>query len=223
MSDKRYNEEEVAAIFKSAAAPHDAQRNRVSASTGMTLAELQEIGREVGLSPEDVARAAAALEVQPKVMTRRVLGAPVTVGRTVDLPRPLSDAEWEQLVVDLRTTFRARGRLEMQGSFRQWSNGNLQALLEPTPAGQRLRLQTTRGGAREQLVAGAATVGIGVGLTLFDRVTGAGISPLLGTMALVGTTLIGIALARLPNWARTRRRQFDEVAARLLASLNQQS
>ena len=40
------------------------------------------------------------------------------------------------------TWLHARGHLSEEGPFRQWTNGNLQALLEPTESGQQLRLKT---------------------------------------------------------------------------------
>jgi hypothetical protein len=69
----------------------------------------------------------------------RAAGLPIGVGRTVELDRPRSDSDWERLVADLRETFEARGMVRYDGPFRQWTNGNLQALIEPTPSGHRLR------------------------------------------------------------------------------------
>src|SRR5688572_10704353 len=141
MSERRYTEEEIAEIFRSATENPDAAARR--SATGLTLPELQDIGREVGLSPEAVAQSAARLDRSvpgdrrlPASVTRRQLGLPLGVGRTVDLPRKLTDAEWEQLVVDLRTTFDAQGKLAGQGSLREWLNGNLRAMIEPTPTGE---------------------------------------------------------------------------------------
>ncbi len=140
MPQRRYSEEEVATIFANAARPAESAPRRIGPSSGMTLSELQDIGREVGLSEADVTRAAAALDARPSVGTRRYFGVPIAVARTVELPRGLSDSEWEQLVVDLRTTFRARGHLSTHGSLREWWNGNLRAMVEPTETAYQLRL-----------------------------------------------------------------------------------
>ena len=142
MTERRFNEAEVAAIFERATEAHHAGQRQLPSGEGMTLAQLQEIGREVGISPEQVAEAANAIDRVGSPTARKFLGLPIGVGRTIELDRRLTDDEWERLVVDLRETFDARGVLRHEGSLRQWTNGNLQALLEPTATGHRVRLRT---------------------------------------------------------------------------------
>ena len=221
MSERRYNDEEVAAILQRAAEAQQSVHPALPSSEGMTLANLQEIAREVGIAPEAVAQAARSIALQGRPTTRRVLGLPMGVGLTVDLDRPLSDAEWERLVVDLRQTFDARGSLRQEGNFRQWTNGNLQALLEPIETGHRVRLRTFKGSARSMMLAGSGMVTIGWASIALDAVRGtleAGEVSGLGLVMAVGAGLIGAAAARLPGWARLRRRQMEEVVQRLTAS-----
>src|SRR5216117_1440847 len=159
MTERRYNDKEIAAIFRAAAEaqqnpPHDVPRDE-----GFTLTDLQAIGREVGIPSEAVARAAQALDVRLGATSRTVLGLPIGVARTVDLNRRLTDEEWERLVVQLREVFNARGRTRADGSLRQWTNGNLQVLLEPTETGHRLRFRTVHGAARASIAAGFAVLG----------------------------------------------------------------
>src|SRR5205814_7625184 len=139
MADRRYSEDEVSVIFERAAEAQQAVRRSLPPGEGMTLADLQAIGREVGIPAELVDQAARSLEGQGRDATRLFLGLPLGVGRTVDLGRRLTDDEWERLVVDLRETFDARGSIRTDGTLKQWTNGNLQALLEPTAGGHRLR------------------------------------------------------------------------------------
>ena len=121
MSERRYNEEEVAAIFERAAEAQAQQTspNQLRSGAGMTLTDLQEIGREVGISREQLAEAAKAIELGGRQTSREFLGLPVGVGLTLDLGRKLSDDEWERFVADLRETFDARGTLRSEGSLRQ--------------------------------------------------------------------------------------------------------
>ncbi|MGQ0816106.1 MAG: hypothetical protein ACT4O1_16875, partial [Gemmatimonadota bacterium] len=89
MTERRYSEDEIAAIFENATQASDAPRYR-NTSTGLTLAELQEIGREVGVPAESVAHAAARLDEAattwrlPATITQRYFGLPLGVGRTVE-------------------------------------------------------------------------------------------------------------------------------------------
>src|ERR1044071_6273415 len=154
MSERRYTDAETAAIFKLAAelqqaAVHEPMAGHASHThgDGMTLAHLQDVAFEVGIPSELAARAAEGFNRRGRATVRRFLGFPIGVGRTVSLDKKLTDEQWEQLVVDLRETFDARGRLRDEGNFRQWTNGNLQALLEPTASGHQLRLKTLKGDA----------------------------------------------------------------------------
>src|SRR5216117_1623099 len=161
MADRRYNDKEIAAIFRAAAEqePQSPQRE-VARDEGLTLAELQAIGGEVGISADAVAQAARAVDVRGGTGSRTFLGLPIGVSRTVNLNRRLSDAEWERLVVQLREVFNARGTTRSDGSLRQWTNGNLQVLLEPTDTGHRLRFGTVHGAARASIGAGIFVLGI---------------------------------------------------------------
>lgn len=217
MSDRRYSEAEVAEIFRQAAEAQQTARRQLPSGEGMTLTDLQEIGREVGIPPELVSQAAQGLDRAGAPARRRFLGLPLGVGRTVELGRRLTDDEWDQLVVDLRETFHARGKVRQDGSLRQWTNGNLQALLEPTPQGDRLRLRTMHGNARGLMLIGLGIFGIALGpavVALFETGLGEAVRQLV-PMAAAGAALFAAGALRLPRWAQNRTRQMEGVAARL--------
>jgi hypothetical protein len=217
MNERRYSEDEVSAIFERAAEAQQAVRRSLPPGEGLTLTDLRAIGREVGIPAELIDLAARSVDQQGREASRTFLGLPVGVGRTVDLGRRLTDDEWERLVVDLRETFDARGTIRSDGSLRQWTNGNLQALLEPTPTGHRLRLRTILGGARESMTAGLGMLGVSATVVIGSAVTGhvAGALAATGSLMGIGAALFAVGAARLPGWARTRRRQMEGVAARL--------
>jgi len=218
MSERRYNEAEVAAIFKRATeAQPFGEQNLLPSGEGMTLSQLQDIGREVGISAEQVAQAATAIDRAGRTTSRRLLGLPIGVGRTIDLGRKLSDEEWERVVVDLRETFDARGNLRAEGSLRQWTNGNLQALLEPTATGHRIRLRTLKGDALRLMTVGVAMLGIASAEFVIAMVRGGdqGMVSSLGILATLGVGILGLGAARVPGWARIRRRQMEDIAARI--------
>jgi hypothetical protein len=219
MADRRYNETEMAAIFRAAAeGPQPAERD-VPREEGMSLAELQAIGQEVGIAPEAVAQAALALDVQRTARPNTLLGFPIGVSRTVQLNRRLSDVEWDRLVVQLREVFHARGSTRSDGSLRQWTNGNLQVLLEPTQTGHRLRFRTTHGAARSSIGAGFVALGAAGVTAIVSAINGhlASAAGGIGAMVAVGVALVASGALRLPRWARTRGRQMEELAVRVAA------
>jgi len=226
MSDeRRYGEEEVAAIFEAASGPVTSRKESPAGSDseqGLTLSELQAIGREVGIAPERIAEAAAVLERTPPVLPRRTeLGMPLSAAHVVEIPRPLTDREWSLVVSDLRATFNARGRESTHGETREWVNGNLHAVVEPTRTGYRLRLATIKGDALALNRMGA-----------FGIIAGAlvGVTSLVGgdpASAVSGAVMFGSIAAgaftfnalRLPRWARLREQQMKEIAERTRALL----
>lgn len=219
-NERRYSEKEIAAIFERAAgAQEDAGRHALRGE-GLTLAELQQIGSDVGISPEFIARAAASVgggSSEPAPTT--FLGIPISVSRTQDLPAPLSDEDWERVVVDLRETFRARGDLRSDGSLREWWNGNLHALVEPTDSGHRLRLGTLKGSASTMVGMSILFFIMGLVFLTVAAVTGKiAADPestlFLSLFAVGGLTSLGIVRYRLRQWVEERGRQMEAVSAR---------
>jgi hypothetical protein len=221
MTDRRFNEEEVAAIFKQATEAQQPPQRQLPSGEGLTLAELQEIGRQVGIAPELVVQAAASLSRVGSPTSRRLLGLPIGVGRTIELDRKLSEDEWERLVVDLRETFDARGTARQEGSFRQWTNGNLQVLLEPTANGDRIRFLTVNGAARAWMMGARVTLGVATVAAIAAMVGAANnhYLPLAVGMAAIAAGQFTIGAIRLPGWARLRRKQMEEISGRLTLGL----
>jgi len=223
MTERRYSEDEVAAIFRAATEGAESQGVPGEHADGITLRDLQAIAREVGISPMAAERAARALEhPSAPAVSRTLLGLPLAVERTVALPRALTDLEWERLVTELRQVFGARGTLRAHGSLREWSNGNLHALHEPTSTGggYQLRLATMKGNARASVAAGALTLGLSAmsGIIVAAQGTLAQAGPGLVVLAIGGAALIANGALRLPSWARRRRQQMDAIAERLTAA-----
>lgn len=222
-NQRKYSEDEVGEIFALATSADRAALPVLSEQEGLTLGELQEVGREVGLTPERVAAAVASLNARSEKLPRRTwLGTPESVGRTVELPRAATDHEWQVLVAELRETFKAKGQVAAHGDLREWTNGNLHAFLEPTETGHRLRLGTHKDAAKALSAIGA--VGFVVGLLLLvtsglDEATFRGILSALipAVMALVGGGVVAGNSLRLRQWADKREEQMAYIAGRARA------
>lgn len=216
MAERRYSEDEVAAIFRYATEEQKVQEHSLPAAEGLSLAEIQQIGREVGIGRQQIARAAAVLDQREGTSVRKFLGLPIRLGRIVELGRVVSDAEWERLVVDLDEIFDAQGEVRCKDGFRSWRNGNLRVTVEPGASGARLRLGTYHEIAHRML-----RVGLGLGSV---AAIGALISAVGGfawpgtTLAVSGALVFGVGAVRLPWWRRRRLAQMDEAAKRLLGA-----
>ncbi len=219
MTERRFSDDEVTEVFRRAAEASQAAASALPSTEGLTLAQLQDIGKEVGLAPEVIADAARSIERREPRFQRTVLGLTIGVGRTVSLDRKVTDEEWERLVVVLRETFDARGRFRVDGSLREWTNGNLQILIEPTEHGDRLRMRTVNAAARGMLRVSAlfATIAAAIGLARLVLPPDA-VAPLAGAlfpMAVGSVVSFGLGMRRVYGWAATRLKQMDEIAARV--------
>ncbi len=211
MGERQYDQDEVAAIFKRAASQEHAGLPAPGEGQGLPLAALQEIGREVGFSPDAIASAALSLDQGPRAKPATLLGFRVGALDEAGFDRPISAVDWERLVADARSTFNAAGVVRFDGPSRQWSNGNLTILAEPTPTGHRLRLQTINGAAQRAVAAGLGAFLAAAGAMLVaPNAPSAGV----GFLALGGVAALGIGGWRLRGWADLRQAQFAALIAR---------
>jgi hypothetical protein len=215
MTERRYTEEESSTIFHIAAQGPSTSSHHLSRADGLTLADLQAIGREVGIAPDAVAYAAQTLEVRQGGVSRTLLGLPIGVERRVTLRRRLTDEEWERLVVQLRDVFKARGSIKTDGSLRQWTNGNLYVLLEPTPIGDRLRLGSLNGGATASLRFGLVSLGAAAFFAIANLSGHLADAGTIAGLVAGGLLLLANGGLRLRGWARLRGRQMEDLAAQL--------
>lgn len=226
MTAKRFNEEQAAAIFARAAEVEASGRQPSSdpGASGMTLAELQDIGKEAGLSPEAVAQAAASLRTAATRLPAPVFfGVPIGVARTVALDRPLSDEEWGSLVAQLRSTFNASGKAHSDGGYREWRNGNLRVSAGPAAGGYQVDMRTSRGSARSLMTAGGIMTGMSAALMAVGALSGSMVPGLVADLTpvlTIGVALFGAGVLQIPAWARRRREQFDRIAERLSGAIH---
>jgi hypothetical protein len=215
MTERRYGEDEVREIFSLATTGGTRDQPLPAESGGLTLDDLQRIGREAGIEPARVAQAAERLDARGMVApVRRSFGLPVGVSRVVALPRAPTDREWEQLISHFRTTFGAHGRATTSGGLREWLSGDLHVSVEPTEHGEQLRLSHLKTDALALNGLGVLLGGMSVLMSAVIAATGKPekalvVIGLFGGMALAA---FGVNLVRLPRWAREREQQMEAIA-----------
>ena len=217
--ERRYDDREIAEILERATASEP--RGLVApatVATGLTMAQLQEIGSEVGIAPERIVDAARAVDSRNVVRPQRTfLGAPRSVARVVAIPRALTDDEWMRLVVDLRETFGAVGKLSQHGPLRSWTNGNLEVHVEPEGDHFRVRMQSLKGDVLPLAGVSGAMLFMGTIFMIASAIESSGpegfaIGALFGV---VGLGQLAYSRATLPRWANERAEQMEALAGRI--------
>jgi len=225
--ERRFNESEVAAIIETATNWKEPGRQPVASGEGLTLGQLQDIGRDIGITPDVMAGAADAVKDVGTTEIRRFLGLPLRIERNVKLRRRFSEEEWEQVVADLQEIFDAAGVLSEDGSLRQWSNGRLEVVLEVNAITQRLRLRTFKGHALVVTGAGSGICGGALGALGSTLLNGSTpdmrLVTILAIVAVAGAAIVAAMAFRLTSWARRWDRQMSKVAARVVALDRSQS
>ena len=143
---RHFSEEEARRIFARAA---ERQHRRPALGEGLTLEDLQAIGREAGIDPAHVAAAAAedATPYQPPMWA----GVPLRTQRVRRLVGPVDDAAWGRVLDVLRERHQTPGAVEHIGDRRSWTayEGSLQ--------GERVRIETTSEGTELTVESGVAS------------------------------------------------------------------
>jgi hypothetical protein len=163
MEDRIYSEREVAAIIERAVERQEEAQRLAPPETGLTLAELERLGREVGIAPEHLRAAAAELGAGGGRRSSRT-ATHVYVERW--LPGRLNLEAWEDAVAELRDRFGSSmgawygqssgGVVQQIGRSQEWSHTSalgIETRVTVSERGEqvRLRLAQKLGHARSEV------------------------------------------------------------------------
>ncbi len=213
---RQYSEKEVAAILKKAA--HASSQDKRQAEEGLTLDELEAIGREHDIDPTAIRRAAASLDrVREASRAGTYLGVNTDVRHIARIPGPVSGDTFASIAEDCRRIFGARGHVRSDETSWEWHNGNLRVVLEPDPdsAGHRLYMSSRLGAARSMAPAGLFAAVMAAFVFLAGTFTGEpDIVPISVLMAVVGAALYSVAHVSTRSWSAERQAQMTELGQR---------
>ncbi len=117
---KLFNENEIGAILKRAAElSHD---DSDTASMGLSVEELQQLGTEAGLNPEFILQAAAELQTTRRTPGKKnFIGGPFSYDREIVLDGEISSADWEEMITPIRNTFKDPGLVSTRENTYEWT------------------------------------------------------------------------------------------------------
>lgn len=223
-TEKKYNEKEIAAIFKQAAEDFEVAQQNVSSGEGLTLSEIEEIAKEVGITPEFISRAAAKVDARHSPSgEKKLVGLPIEVKRVVTVPGGFGDSDWDRLVVDLHDTFGVIGSTKEDGRVRTWTSENMHVRLEPAGSDYRLRIEKTNSIAAISMVMGGIFVFMSLMFMAILMTKGRFMTQMDDTLigfilAAIGLGAGGFSARRLPGWHKTESERMDDIIARTLGS-----
>ena len=225
---RRYSEHEVSVILQKAAELQMRTHERADASgEGMSLAELESIATEAGMSVEHVRLAAMQLATRPeRSVSRTLLGAPmrVTVERDVAGELPASALEQVTNVIRRRLGSGRAGQVSAVGRSLLWTQDTLSGSITISVSPERGRTviqvnqhladfataMLTIAGTGGLLGGGASTIALGAVVVMTGPLA-------LGVTAAAmgGSYLLG---RRVFRWrTRTSERELHELAEEIAA------
>ena len=219
MSKKRlYSDTEISAVLKRAAELHRDQGP--TDTSGLTLAELEQIAAEVGIDPAFVKTAATELEEGRTDTGFHLWGGPLSVDLERIVEGEVSEAKWEEIVMEIRLIFGAAGQTGQLGRSLEWIHGDqtgerAHVTLTPMAGQTRIRIFTRMTdwavGIHAPLVA-ASTIPAIVLVALLQ------LGLVLNTGVFLLTVATAFMLARLAFGTLARRQ--ERKARKLLARLD---
>lgn len=237
MPDHIFTEEEVKAIIRQASARQEEEAERGEARRhGLTLADLEQLGTEVGLDPKYLRAAAdevrtgrrTALQAETQTATH------VIVEHWID--RPFSDEAWEDTVALLRSRFgvdmgvwygrSGEGRVERVGRAHEWvhmSQLGTETRVSASERDGRTRLilsqRVGHASPRAEGLSYAAIIGLFIGILGGVPIAGAldsygAFFLALLAIALVTTLIAAPIITRVDRrWREKKQRGLKELAA----------
>ena len=128
-SRRLYGEKDVSRILKRATELQD-ERGEMEPH-GLTLAELQQIAREVGIAPEAVAAAAAELR-EPERRGFHLHGAPTSFSHERVVAGEVSGDGWDAMLDEIRRAYRMVGVSDRTGHSLEWTHSGRYAQAQVT-------------------------------------------------------------------------------------------
>ena len=222
-SSRRYNEKEVALVFKHASELQQSDAPGDPAA-GMSLVELEQIAREAGLDPALVRRAAADLDTRVSDQTpSRLLGAPTSLRLERTIEGEVPAEEYEMLVLEIQRELGGMGTASTLGKSFQWtsapsgrrrSNMNIvQITVTPRNGRTTIRIEQPLSSMATGVFAGLMG-GFGMGMMPLVGVAGGAMGAAGGGLGFQVAGAVGLCAAFFGGTYAVARALFIRLAAR---------
>lgn len=209
MSSKhRFDRDEISRILKRAVELEHNDNTSDNEREGLTLEELQQVSREVGIDPKYVKLAIGEMKEPVQSPVANLLGGPFKYNITQMAEGVLTDEEWEEVVSEIRRIHGGIGNTSKLGKTFEWEQrkqevGYIQIALSPKKETTKIHINVNYRQYATLVYVFSGIFGITLSGILFD---GSSLSNL--TQFLIGTsgmlTLFTGARFYLSNWMKKK-------------------
>ncbi len=200
MSERRYSDRDVAFILKRAVALDD-EKTTVETRHGITLPELREIAREVGIDPATVDQAAEELNRRGSRTARAVATETAVVKEIRSVPCTLDEATVREVLWTIdRATSDTGSVAEVGGEIRWTSTGPFRSMrvsINPLENETILSVEESLSDVKEPLLALPAIFGGILGLIIGADGGGVGTAVMVGMLMAIAGYFVGGGLWQL--------------------------
>jgi len=218
-SDRQYNDREIGKLIQRATELHEAEEG--STEHSLSLKDVEQIARDLGVSSEHVQAAAQEMDLNAIMSDKFTLfGGPFREQYSHVVEGELNDAQWEDIVLELRRITGGSGKTTQIGRIREWSR--IIKDMDMTLHGLQVTLRPNRGETTIDLEKHFGILafftflmsGVG-GFVLFGAfVSALGVSgPLAFTLAMMGGLItMSTARAIFSLWRKKHRKRLQAYA-----------
>ncbi len=225
---RSFNEKEIGPLIQRATELHEVAMGKSERS--LSLKEIESIAAELGLPPEYVRTAALELAGQRDADTRTNLwGGPFVVDQTRVVDETMSEEQWGEIVLELRSSAGGAGHVSEIGKAREWfrwvGEGDGGFNLAKTRVSVRpgneetiIRIQKHYGGAAIMAyLAALLLIAFSVGFSLTE-----GFSDLasLGIGAGICAVVLSAVRTSISLWGRRQRARVNKLADVIVNTLS---
>ena len=220
-----YSEKEMGALIQRATELQQVGSNEFEC--GLSIQDIERIAEELGLDPAHLRQAALELESHPDTLEPRSFwGTPFQIDLKRVVEGSLTDEQWEEIVLMLRTLTGRTGKTNDIGKSKEWFHfideglGHIRVTVSPRDEQSTVKIQRQYRGIGVFTYLLSFLVG-GAAMLILSEVSGAVVSAPAG-LALLGTgcsSALLMARAGLSAWSKRQQQKLQQLMNKVLNKL----
>lgn len=229
MEDKRsrlYGEKEISALLKRAAEIQD--EKGVTVTTGLSLAEVQQLAAEVGIDPQHIEAALAEMDRREEAPQKaNIWGGPVSYSQERVIEGDVTEEMWESMVAEIRRAFKDTGEVHQWGQSLEWthsgkSGDQANVTITPRDGRTKVRIFANYPTLAAGIYAGIMPLGLVLGIISAGLLQ---VAPLFKIFALVSLFSMAFVVCRsmLVHFTKKREKSIKQLVRRLEQIIQEQA